>query len=138
MNQAGQSRKANWLPSHDEYFAEFSFTNSKFLQMIDTILENSRNEPVIIFQADHGTIFGRVWTDDRRLTLFESYAAYNIPDPYSVEFPKPLTLINTFPLILNKVFGTEFELREDLLYELTIGYDAPFEQVDVTGAFVHK
>ena len=138
FDQAGQSRKANWRPSHDEYFAEFNFTNSKFLQMIDTILENSRNEPIIIFQADHGTFFGRVWTDDRRLTLFESYAAYKIPDSYSVVFPKPFTLINTFPLILNEVFGTEYEFREDLLFELTIGYNAPFEQVDVTGAFVHK
>ena len=94
--------------------------------------------PIIIFQADHGTFFGRVWTDDRWLTLFESYAAYKIPDSYSVVFPKPFTLINTFPLILNEVFGTEYEFREDLLFEPTIGYNAPFEQVDVTGAFVHK
>ena len=85
--------------------------------MIDSILENSRNEPIIIFQADHGTFFGRVWTDDRRLTLFESYAAYKNPDSYSVVFPKPFTLINTFPLILNEVFGTEYEFREDLLFE---------------------
>ena len=31
-------------PSHGEYFAEFGFTNSKFLQMIDTILDGSSNE----------------------------------------------------------------------------------------------
>lgn len=45
-------------PSHQQYFAEFKYTSSKFLEMIDTILEASRNPPVIIFQADHGSTDG--------------------------------------------------------------------------------
>ena len=138
FDQHGQSRIRDWHPSHDEYFAEFEFTNSKFLQMVDGIIENADFEPIIIFQADHGTTYGRVWTDDKRLTNFDSYAAYYVPDSYPIEFPKPFTLINTFPLILNEVFGTDFEYQPNRLIELTIGYGSPFEQVDVTKDFAHR
>ena len=50
--------KETWNPSHEEYFAEFAFTNAKFLEMIDTILQGSDHEPIIIFQADHSTSYG--------------------------------------------------------------------------------
>ena len=107
--------------------------------MIDMILDGSSNEAVIIFQADHGTTYGDVWTKNkRRLVHFEAYAAYYLPDSYSIDFPEPFTLINTFPLIMNELFETDFELRSDRLIELTTGYDAPFEQQDVTDIFAHK
>ena len=125
-------------PSHQQYFAEFEFTNSKFLQMIDTILETSQYPPVIIFQADHGTTYGAVWTADRRLIHFDTYSALYLPDAYSIRLPMPYTLINTFPLVFNAIFGTAYELQENRLIELLVGYDAPFEQQDVTGIFANK
>ena len=131
----GQSVEANWHPTHDEYFAEFTFTNSKFLQMIDSIIEVSDHEPIMIFQADHGSILGSLSNEDSRLTLFDSYAAYYVSGAYSIDFPKPFTLVNTFPLILNAVFGTDFEYQPNRLIELQSGYDAPFDQLDVTSAY---
>ena len=79
------------------------------------------NPPVIIFQADHGTTFGRVWTDGQTVDPFELICGVQdcrtlIPSV----FPKPFTFVNTFPLDLNEVFGTEYEFQEDLLFELTI------------------
>ena len=124
-------------PSHQEYFAEFGFTNSKFLELIDLILDGSSNQPIIIFQADHGSTYGEVWTRDGRSTHFDTYAAYYLPASFSIDLPEPYTLINTFPLILNEVFGTEYELQEDYLFELPVGYDDPFRQIDVTEEFRH-
>ena len=87
--------------------------------MIDAILENSENPPLIIFQADHGSNYGNPKSPERRLVYFDSY--YHLPQGYSLDFPEPFTFINTFPLILNEVFGT-FPLQEDRLFELPRGY----------------
>lgn len=106
--------------------------------MIDSIIEKSDHEPIIIFQADHGSVLEHLSKDDKRLILFDSYAAYYVPGAYSIDFPKPFTFINTFPLILNEVFGTEFEYQPNRLMELLKGYDAPFEQADVTFAYAFK
>jgi len=57
FNANGDIIAQNNRPSHDEYIAEFPFVNSQFLRLIDTILQGSRNQPVIIFQADHGNRF---------------------------------------------------------------------------------
>jgi hypothetical protein len=103
--------------------------------MIDTILEGSQNQPVIVFQADHGTTYGDVGTNDNRLTHFDAYSAYYLPDSFSIRFPEPFTFINTFPLIFNEVFETDFPLRRDQLFDIPRGYDAPFEQVNVTEEF---
>ena len=138
FNEQGEGVNETWNPSHQEYFAEFQFTNAKFLEMIDTILQGSDHEPIIIFQADHSTLYGLVWTEDWRLIHFDPYFALFLPESYEFSFPKPFTLINTFPIILNEFFGTEIEMQSNLLLELLVGYDAPFEQKDVTEIFAHK
>lgn len=127
----------DWV-SPEDFFSELEFVNSRFLQMIDTILENSRNQPVIIFQADHGSNYGNPKSPDRRHIYFDTYAAYYLPDGYSLEIPTPYTFINSFALILNEVFGTNYPLQEDRLLELLKGYAAPFEQKDVTEEFLHS
>ena len=138
FNEQGEGVNETWNPSHQEYFAEFQFTNAKFLEMIDTVLQGSDHEPIIIFQADHSTTYGLVWTEDRRLIHFDPYFALYLPESYETSIPKPFTSINTFPIILNEVFGTEYEMQSNQLLELLVGYDAPFEQRDVTDLFAHK
>ena len=125
-------------PSQQEYFAEFQFTNGKFLEMIDTIMRESLHPPVIIFQSDHGSTYGSTRTEDDKFTHFDIYATYYLSDSYSISLPKSYTSINTFPLIMNEIFGTDYELQNDRLNELLIGYWAPFEQADVTLEFAHK
>ena len=61
-----------------------------------------------------------------------------MPDTISIDFPEPFTLINTFPLVINELFKTDLELQGDQLIELLVGYDAPFEQQDVTDIFARK
>lgn len=126
-----------WIdrPSPEEFFAELRFVNSRFLHMIDSILANSKNPPLIIFQADHGSIRGMGPESDRN-TLFDIYAAYLLPTQYSVVFPKPFTAVNTFRLVLNSVFNAGYELQGDRLYEQPRRYKKLFEQIDVTEEFL--
>ncbi len=125
-------------PSPEEWLGELEFVNSKFLEMIDAILTNSENQPVIIFQADHGSTYGNPRTKDDRGIHFDVYAAYYLPDAYSIALPKAYTLVNTFPLILNAVFEMDYELRPDRLIEILRGYDSPFAQSDVTETFLRQ
>ena len=125
-------------PSHEEYFAEFAFTNSKFLEMIDSIFETSEHEPVVIFQADHGSTYGSVGTIDEKLTHFDVYSAYYVPDSQGLQIPRPFTLINTFQLVLNTVLDAKLEPQDDRLLEmLSYNYIEPFKLRNVTKSFLN-
>ena len=138
FNEHGEIISDIVFPSPKQHLDELKFVNSRFLQMIDAILENSQNPPIIIFQADHGSIYGHPTAEDKRYVLFDSYAAYYLPDDYSLEIPQPYTFINSFPLILNEVFAKDFQLQDDRLMQLLTGYHAPFEQRNVTDEFLHR
>ena len=125
-------------PTDQEYLAELNFVNAKYLEMIDTILAASRHQPVIIFQADHGSTKGEVRTRNWRPVHFDVYSAYFLPDRYQLEVPRPHSNINTFPLILNALFDAGFELQENRQFELLKSNNNPFEQRDVTEEFAHR
>ena len=122
-------------PSHEEYFAEFAFTNAKYLELIDMILAKSKTEPVIIFQADHGTTYGSVGTIDEKLTHFDVYSAYYAPDPHRFQIPRPFTLINTFPLALNSILDSKLQLQDNRLLAM-LSHNKPFVLRNVTKSFL--
>lgn len=138
FNENGDIIAQSNEPSHAQFYADLRYSNSQFLRMIDTILQDSANAPIIVFQADHGSYFGKVWTMDARLTHFDVYAAYYLPEGFDLELPHPFTMINSFTLILNEVFDIGLDLQPDRLHEIPKGYDAPFEQREVTEEFLHK
>ena len=123
----------------EAHLEEFKFINRKFIEMIDTILEGSPHQPVIIFQADHGSKFGEIHNpaDDGRFVYFDVYSAFYLPDRYRIEIPQPFTTINTFPLILNSVFDASFEFSENRLFEISSTVYNPLDQKDVTESFAN-
>ena len=125
-------------PSRDVFFAEFEFVNATLLGMIDGILDASAHPPVIIFQADHGTLYGRVIDAEGVASYFDVYAAYHMPAGASLSIPESFTLINSFPLVFNDLFGTDYPLLEDRLLLAPRGYDAPFDQLDVTAEVARR
>ena len=56
FNEQGEIIPPIKFPSDTEFAAELRFLNSQFLAMIDSIFTSSQNEPIIIFQADHGSV----------------------------------------------------------------------------------
>ena len=121
----------------EAHLAELKYINRRFIEMVDTILEVSPHQPIIIFQADHGTINGYVRSYERRLVHFDVYSAYFVPDQYTMEIPQPHTTINTFPLILNSVFDAGLEFRENRLFEVSTDTRKPLNQTDVTETFAN-
>lgn len=138
FDRHGNFIKQTYVPSRRVHLAEFEFVNRKFLEMIDSILEASRHQPIIIFQADHGSMYGVTDSSDDRLIHFDLYFAYYLPDQYSLDIPRPHTNINTFPLILNSVFDAGFDLQENRLIELLESSKNISAQEDVTEIFAHR
>ena len=125
-------------PSRRQFTDEFEFVNSKFIEMVDAILEGSKHQPVIIFQADHGSTYGKSRSPDGRLIHFDVYSAYTLPDQYTLDIPRPHTNINTLPLILNAVYDADFKLKENRLFALLVGSKDFSAQEDVTDEFAHE
>ena len=129
----------SWIPSPttEEFGAQMKYINTRFLYLIDSILASSEYPPLILFQADHGSLLGNA-PGDRRITYYDVYAAYYLPPPHTVDFPRPYTTVNAFPLILNEVFDSEYELEANRMFETLQRYDAPFDQADVTEEFLNN
>jgi len=123
----------------EAHLAELKFVNRKFVEMIDIILEGSPHQPVIIFQADHGSRYGEIHNpaDDGRFVYFDVYSAYYVPDRYSLEIPQPYTTVNTFPLILNSVFDAGLKFSENRLFEVSRTRSKPLDLKDVTESFAN-
>ena len=133
-----QGEQIPWIhrPSREEFIAELKFVNSMYLHMIDAILAASEHAPIIIFQADHGSYRGLGAGDDLPVP-FDIYAAHLLPQSV-MEPPRPFTAVNTFRLLLNSAFGSEYELLEDRLFEQPRRYKDPFVQVDVTAGYLNR
>lgn len=137
FNEKGEHINPIPWPTAEEFGAQMRYINSRFLYLIDSILASSENPPVILFQADHSSVLGNA-PKGHRFTYFDVYAAYYLPPPHTVDFPRPYTTVNTFPLILNEVFNSRYELQANRLFELPREYKAPFAQVDVTKEFLNN
>ena len=138
FDENGNIVEENWQPDNSQIIAQLKFINSRFLNMVDSILEESVTPPVIIFQADHGMLHLAGGRESGSQLQFAPFAAYHLPEGYSIDFPKPFTLINTFPLLFNEIFQTNFELNDDRLFETPLGYKALFERRDVTARYLGK
>ena len=115
------------------YSRQLTYVNQKITQTIDEIISNCREAPIIILQADHGPGSMLDWsnpdkTDFReRMTILN---AYYLPDGGQEELYSGITPVNTFRIILNHYFGTDYELLADESY-FSI-WDEPYKFINVT------
>ena len=116
------------------YRNQLTFVNKRLRIAIDGILLRSSAPPIIILQADHGPDakldFG--WDIQNtylpeRLSIFN---AYYFPDQNYEALYEDITPVNTFRVMLNNYFGTDYELLEDRSYFAS--WDHPYSFVDVT------
>jgi len=107
-----------WAQKYTYYYKEqLSFVNKKMEVLIDKILANSSRPVIIILQGDHGPMFlsrgdkdPREALEKQRLSILN---AYHLPKGGNKFLYDSITPVNTFRLIFNTYFGTNFELLED-------------------------
>jgi hypothetical protein len=99
----------------EAYRNQVAFLNHSLQQVIDEILTQSPEPPVIILQGDHGACYGTkydVHIAERTAIL----NAYYFPDQNYAALYESITPVNTFRVVLNAYFGADYELLDDRSY----------------------
>ena len=116
-----------------KYVGQLSYINDQVIQTIDGILEKSVNPPIIIIQADHGPgaylDFNSV-TNSCLQERFSVLNAYYLPQGKVDQISENVTPVNTFRIILNSYFGTDFTILDNK--EFFSLWDNPYNFIDVT------
>jgi hypothetical protein len=105
---------------HRIYTDQVTFINFRILSIVDQLIARSDPAPVIILQADHGTM------SSSRLAIIN---AYYLGGHLSTGFYPGITPVNTFRLIFDRFFGGNYGLLDDRSYWSE--YNTPYELVQV-------
>ena len=106
-----------WSNKQD-YVNQLQFTNVKVRELVDRIIEQHEQPPIIIIQSDHGPASsGTEEMNDPSITLLKERMRvlnmFYVPDDIRSKLYREITPINTFRLILDELFDTEYGLVED-------------------------
>lgn len=95
---------------------QLDYLNPKFIEVVETILEDSENEPIIILEGDHG------FADLQRNSILN---AIYLPGEGEHQLYPTITSVNVFRVIFNEYFGTQLPLLPDASYKQLndISYD---------------
>lgn len=99
-------------PINDEYFkkgyvSQVQFINNRILPILQTLITQSPNPPVIIVQGDHGV------RDQNRL---KNLSAFYLPGDGKEKLYPNITPVNTFRTVFNTYFGTNYPILVDKSY----------------------
>lgn len=91
------------------YVNQAKFISERIAQVVESILKNSPVSPIIIIQGDHGPSHA---DKETRMSILN---AYYFPDTQP-ELYADITPVNSFRLLFNTYFGTDFNRLEDVSY----------------------
>lgn len=113
----------------ERYIRQLVYINGKLLEAVDRIISGSPKPPVIILQSDHGPRFASVTFEPNieRLAIFN---AYYLPDGGRDILYEDVSPVNTFRIVFNRYFGTDYELLDDRSYFSE--YESPYRLCDIT------
>jgi hypothetical protein len=99
-------------PINEEYFKkgyvnQVQFINNRILPILQTLIAQSPNPPVIIVQGDHGV------RDQNRL---KNLSAFYLPANGEQYLYPNITPVNIFRIVFNTYFGTNYSILPDKSY----------------------
>jgi len=128
---AAQNFDKDGLFNKTKYINSLKVLNDKVLSMVDSLLSDSINNPIIIIQSDHGSSSSFIpkltkWKSPSRENIHErvsNFAAYYLPE--KIDYLKDtISPVNTFRIIFNKYFKTKFKILPNKIY--FSNYDEPY------------
>ena len=93
--------------NNDGYISAIRYTSGRILEVIDRILSESAQPPVIIVQADHGTGSG--------IDKHKILNAFYLPGGGEKNLYAGITPVNTFRVLLNQYTGQSYPLLPDTI-----------------------
>jgi hypothetical protein len=100
----------------DGYIEQLQYINELTLDAVEEILAESNPPPVIIIQGDHGPGAYLDWQSREDSNLKERHAilnAYFLPEDGAKNLYPGISPINSFRVIFNTYYGSEYVLLED-------------------------
>ena len=110
------------------YVNSVKFTDKKIMEIVEQLLTESAKPPVIIIQADHGIGFDFESSNPSNESIEQKMSilsAYYLPDIEKNLSNDVITPVNTFRIIFNSYFNTNYDLLENKIYlsdDDTVGY----------------
>jgi hypothetical protein len=98
------------------------YINSRMLEIIPMLIQESRTPPIIILASDHGAPFGDYSNAVKNLE------AIYVPGNESLIY-KTITPVNIFRVLFNKYFNGNFDLLPDRSYFSASGQYFNFEEI---------
>ena len=122
-----------------QFLQQLQFANKKSMELVDKILENEK-QSIIIIQSDHGSAFDVDLddpTDDDVHQRLSNINAIYFPDEKPREIlMNDLTNVNTFRIVFNSYFGSDYDILEDRIY-WNLSFKKPFWFKDVTSILLN-
>lgn len=119
VNIAYDPRGCQW-EDKGSYIDQIFYLNEKVLEVVNTLINNSNQPPIIIIQADHGTESVYGWMKNPTKARFDerSYIlnAYYLPGGGKDLLYNTITPVNTFRIIFNYYFNQNYTLLDDNVY----------------------
>ena len=117
----------------DAYIDQLVYTNNKTLKVVDKILKDSQEPPIIILLSDHGPSSTRGWDDPSDKLLNERMnilTAIYTPEKNIELFDEDITPVNYLRMVFNHYLEGDFERLDDINYFSS--KQRPYEFIDVS------
>ncbi len=121
------------------YTEQLQFVNSQILDSVRHILSGSSRPPIIILQGDHGS--GSLLNNSsiEESCMYERASilnAYYMPEGRSDSLYPEISPVNSFRVIFNTYFGTEFRILADETYYSP--FVNPYDFINITDQIEDK
>ena len=116
------------------YLEQLKFANEMTIITIDKILSNSERASIIIIQSDHGERTEVNWSEPTEAMILQglnNLNAYYVPEGNETNLYDGISPVNTFRVIFNDYFNSNFELLEDRYFWMVTDKE-PYHFIDVT------
>lgn len=138
-SELSESDKAH-LTEKDKYLRQLEYANSEIKEIVTTILHDSKRPPIIIIQSDEGPIraedndlgkFTKNLDENDKIKIhMRILNAYYFPGFDKASLYEGISPVNTFRLLFDYYFGTDFGLLKD--YSYYVKDSEPKQLLDVT------
>jgi len=114
------------------YVDQLVYINKRMTTVINGILSQAENPPIIILFSDHGPRSMLFWEDPEKTYMRECMSNLNsffFPDGNYSQLYDEITPVNTFRVIFNQFFNTDLKRLPDKTYYSTAMYCYKFYDV---------
>jgi hypothetical protein len=107
------------------YLNQLNYVTEKMYTLVDYIIKNSKRDPVIIIQSDHGPYLiqrpddyyaGSAYPEDILKARYRNFEMFHIPADIQIGIYDDITPVNIFPVVFNGCFGDSIRLKPDKAY----------------------